>query len=47
MPDLETESRTVAVNDRHVRVVLPPATQITLDLETDRFVNAPGYQTSP
>lgn len=42
-PPLETEQRTDEVNDTHLHVVLPPATEITLDLDTERYVNAPSY----
>ena len=33
--------RTGAVDGEHVEVELPPATEITLVLSTDRFVNEP------
>jgi len=39
----EAAKKTLAVNGKHLRVVLPPQTQITLQLDTDRFVNQPSY----
>ncbi len=43
MPEMTTEPQTVRVDAGQVRIVLPPATQITLDMETERFVQGPGY----
>lgn len=43
-PDpLTTETHTAAVDGKHLRVRLPPATQITLDLATVRNVDMPSY----
>jgi hypothetical protein len=44
-PPLELEPRTETVDDRYLQVELPPATEIFLDLETERFVNEPTYAT--
>ena len=40
---LETQTRTLAVEDRHLCVKLPPATQVRLDLQMRRNVNLPSY----
>ena len=37
------DTRTIRVNDRHLRVILPPATRIRLALTMDRYVNTPSY----
>ncbi|MBZ0294320.1 MAG: hypothetical protein K8L99_17290 [Anaerolineae bacterium] len=42
-PPLETESQEMQIDAKHICVELPPATQITLDIVTERFVNAPAY----
>ncbi|MBX3012043.1 MAG: hypothetical protein KF832_11080 [Caldilineaceae bacterium] len=42
-PPLVTKTETVPVNDRYVQIVLPPSTQIKLDLATARYVNQPSY----
>jgi hypothetical protein len=42
-PPLETETRTVAVNDKHLRLSLPAGAEIMLDLTTERYVNEPSY----
>jgi hypothetical protein len=42
-PDLEQTARTTPVNDARFQVILPPGMEITLDLGTERFVNAPSY----
>lgn len=42
-PPLETRHETVEVHDRLLQVQLPPATQITLDLATTRYVHQPSY----
>ncbi|MEZ4664393.1 MAG: hypothetical protein R2911_43230 [Caldilineaceae bacterium] len=44
-PPLATRTAEAAVNDKYLAVMLPPATQITLDLATARHVNSPSYQT--
>ena len=44
-PPLETHMEEATVHDKHLAIILPPATQITLDLATARYVNAPSYQT--
>jgi hypothetical protein len=41
-PPVEQETRTVSVQNAHLQIVLPPATEITLDLGTTRFVNRPS-----
>lgn len=43
-PPLQTETRTVEVNDSLVRVGLPPTTELTLTLTLTRFVNPPSYR---
>lgn len=43
-PPVETETITVGVNASLLQVKLPPATQITLDLTTERYVNQAAYQ---
>ncbi|MSS72919.1 MAG: hypothetical protein EXS64_15720 [Candidatus Latescibacteria bacterium] len=42
-PPLGRETRTASVQDRRLRVHMPPATEITLDLGTERFVHNPSY----
>ena len=42
-PPLETETRTVTVNDKHLRLTLPAGAEIMLDLTTERYVNEPSY----
>jgi hypothetical protein len=42
-PALQTTSQQTAVDDRLLLVHLPPATEITLDLHMQRFVNDPSY----
>ena len=42
-PQLQTDSQTVAVNATHLRVLLPPATEIALDLAMERFTQEPSY----
>jgi len=42
-PPLEVEWRDLPLDDRYLRVHLPPATEITLDLSTRRYANAPSY----
>ena len=42
-PPLETETRTVAVNNKHLRLSLPPGAEVMLDLTTERYVNEPSY----
>lgn len=42
-PRLDLDWRVVSVEDTHLAVELPPATEITLDLATVRFVNEPSY----
>jgi len=42
-PPLATTTQTVPVDASHLRVDMPPATEITLDLATTRHVNAPSY----
>jgi hypothetical protein len=42
-PPLRQETRTASVEDTHLRLLLPPATEIRLDIGTKRFVNQPSY----
>jgi hypothetical protein len=42
-PALTSETRVAPVQDKHLRVRMPPATEIVLDLGTERFVNKPSY----
>lgn len=42
-PTLVVATATVTVNAPHLRVELPPATRITLELGTARYVNTPSY----
>jgi len=44
LPDLETEARTLSVNGPHLRVILPPLHQLTLELETHLNVSTPTYR---
>lgn len=39
----ETVQAALPTGDRYLQVVLPPSTQITLDLATARYVNPPDY----
>ena len=41
-PPVSEETRTASIGASHLRVVLPPATEITLDLGTVCFVNQPS-----
>ena len=43
-PKVLVKNKTIAVNDSRLLVVLPPATQIHLDLEMARHVNQPRYR---
>jgi len=38
------DDKTASVNGKHLRVHLPPSTQITLDLGMQRFANTPSYK---
>ena len=42
-PPLQTEPQTVEVEDKHLRIYLPPASEITLALGMARHVNQPSY----
>ena len=42
-PPVTYETRTAAVDGTRLRVDLPPGTEITLDLATERFVCEPSY----
>ena len=42
-PPVTAEARSVPVGGKHLRIRLPPGTEITLDLTTERFVNEPSY----
>jgi hypothetical protein len=42
---LQTQPATTEINDRHLKVILPPATEITLDLAMACHVNRPSYAT--
>ena len=46
-PTVTTEKRSVDVNGRHLEVELPAGQEITLDLETRRYVNEPSYHNGP
>jgi hypothetical protein len=46
-PPLKTEPQTVDVNGKHLTVVLPPATDIRLDLSTQRYVNEASHHAGP
>ncbi|MDB5077181.1 MAG: hypothetical protein JWO42_3360 [Chloroflexi bacterium] len=41
-PDLHAEKCSIAVDNKHLHVHLPPATQVTIDLELSRFKNTPS-----
>ena len=45
--DLRREERRVEVNSTHCPVRLPPGMEITLDLQTQRYVNEPAYANVP
>ena len=42
-PTLEGETRSLSIEDTHLQVHMPPATEILLDLETALHVNSPSY----
>jgi len=42
-PPLTSETDEQSVNGQYLHVCLPPATEITLDLATARYVNEPSY----
>jgi hypothetical protein len=42
-PELRLQDRSILVDDKHLEVYLPPASEVTLDLEMERYVNRPGY----
>ena len=42
-PPLETKRATTAIDDRYLKVVLPPASEIVLDLVIQCHVNQPSY----
>jgi hypothetical protein len=46
-PKLQTKTREVAINDCYLRVHMPPAMEISLDLKVERFANPPSYTTMP
>ncbi|NKB69654.1 MAG: hypothetical protein GKR89_21495 [Candidatus Latescibacteria bacterium] len=46
-PPLETSEKKARVDDKHLRLELPPNSEITLDLETRRYVNEPSHQAGP
>ena len=39
----DIQSVTTRIDDTHLRVILPAATNIRLDFEMDRYVNQPKY----
>jgi hypothetical protein len=43
-PDMQTEDRTIPMDDHLLRVQLPPATEIRLQLQIKRFINQPSYR---
>jgi hypothetical protein len=42
-PPLQTELQPISVDDRHLQILLPPATAIRLELALARHVNQPSY----
>ena len=42
-PGVQRETRTASAHDKCLRVRMPPATEIALDIGTERFVNRPSY----
>ena len=42
-PPVHSETRTAAVDGTRLKVELPAGTEITLDLDTERFVGEPSY----
>jgi hypothetical protein len=40
---LETEQQSIEIDNRHLQVILPPATQLRLQLQMQRNVHAPSY----
>jgi hypothetical protein len=46
-PELQTKTREVGLNDRYLRVHMPPAMEITLDLKMERFAHPPSYTAAP
>ena len=42
-PELQTQERSILVGDKRLEVYLPPASEVTLDLEMERYANRPGY----
>jgi hypothetical protein len=42
-PPLQTEQLNMEIQDKYFQVDLPPATEIVLQLEMERFVNQPSY----
>ena len=42
-PPVQTETVTTPVDDKHTRVVMPPAREIVLDLGMKRYANRPTY----
>ena len=45
--ELQTEEHRLEVNSTHCPVRLPPGMEITLDLQTQRYVNEPAYTNVP
>mgnify|MGYP001821711339 CR=1 FL=1 len=45
-PVLQTQPVTTDINDRHLKVILPPASEIVLDLAMECRVNQPTYAIS-
>jgi hypothetical protein len=43
-PELETVPRQQAVNDTFLAVVLPPGTELRLELGVERYINSPNYR---
>jgi hypothetical protein len=41
-PDLQVESQTLTINDTHLEVELPPATELRLNLTVERYVHRPS-----
>ena len=43
-PPLQSEEQQAEVNDKYLQIQLPPATEITLKLGMERYVNQPAYE---
>ena len=43
-PQLQTSLHQVVINDKLLKVIMPPGTEIVLDFMMERFVNEPSYR---